>query len=697
MLQQQKTQPVGPVVRTKHVTAELISENTSIQPGSTAWVALYFRIIPKWHTYWRNAGDSGEATQINWTLPKGFSAGKIVWLPPSPIKVGPLLNYGYTGEAIHMVPIQVPKDAKPGTEVTLAAKATWLVCEDICVPEEGSFKLTLLVGTGAPLADFQAGPIFKKARALVPKASLWPATYQFNGDRFRLDLAAKNLSGGSIKSAYFFPYGHGVVKYAAPQKLTVSDRGLTLETQRGKATKPITGLDGLLVIRETLDGRTVTQSFKVTATPSSVGAGLGGAAGSIGLWEAILLALLGGLILNLMPCVLPVLAIKALSFASHAAEGRSMARHGLAYTLGVLVTFGIVAAVLLMIRGAGEAAGWGFQLQEPIFVLLMAYLMFVIGLNFAGLFEFGGRLVGIGGGLAGRSGTSGSFFTGVLAVIVATPCTAPFMGAAVGFALGQPAAVAVAVILALGLGLALPFLLLSLAPWLLRFIPKPGPWMVRFKQLLAFPMFATAAWLVWVLSLQAGEAALLGALAGAILIAFAIWLWQASATSTRFWRPVGIGLAAVAVFAAFSMVRFANDGARATTVAAKGANWEGFSAAKLETYRAEGRPVFVNFTAAWCITCLANEKVTLRLDSVAAAMKKANMVYLKGDWTKRDPVITRYLARFGRSGVPLYVIYPPKGSAQKPMVLPQILTESGMIAAIGKYAVAGKVIRKAEK
>jgi len=687
---QQKAQPVGPTFRTKRVTASLISEHTSLQPGTTAWVALHFRIIPKWHTYWRNAGDSGEATQIQWSLPPGFKAGKIQWLPPEPIPVGPLVNYGYNNEATHMVPISVPASAKPGEEVTLTAKASWLVCADVCIPEEGTLKIKLLVGKGKPIADFTAAPVFNKARAALPKASPWPAKYRFDGKNFRLDVAAAGLKRDVIKDAWFFPYDHGVVKYAARQSLAVTGRGLSLETSRGKAAKPFADVNGLLVIKETLgDGKVATQAFEVRAT-QSVGP-------AISFWEAVLLAILGGLILNLMPCVLPVLAMKALSFAKYASAGQGMGRHGLAYTLGVLATFGLVDVVLLGLRSAGDAAGWGFQLQEPIFVLLMAYLMVLIGLNFAGLFEIGGRFAGVGSGLAARSGLSGSFFTGVLAVIVATPCTAPFMGAAVGFALSQPPVSAMAVILALGFGLALPFLLLSFAPRLLRFIPKPGPWMVRFKQFLAFPMFATAAWLIWVLSLQAGDAALLGALAGAILLAFAIWLWQISSGASRVWRPVGIGLAAAAVFTAFGMVRLADQGVAATATAGKGASYVAFSDAALAKHRAEGRPVFVNFTAAWCITCIANEKVTLRLQSVADAMKQAGMVYMKGDWTRRDPAITRQLAAFGRQGVPLYVIFPPTGSSKQPMVLPQLLTEAGVIQAVRQFKSVKRLVKQTEK
>ena len=683
----QQSAPAGPIFKTKHVTAELLSEHVTLRPGTTAWVALYFQIIPKWHTYWRNAGDSGEATRIDWVLPKGYAAGDIVWLPPERLPVGPLVNYGYSDEAIHLVPITVPKDARPGEAAIFTANASWLVCEEVCIPEEGVLKLSLPVAGDPPIADFRAGPIFAKARAALPKPSPWTAQYAFNGKKFRLDVAAPGLKREVIEDAWFYPYGHGVVKYAAAQKLSVTDRGLTLEAQRGRATEPISSVGGLLVIEEKLvDGEMATQAFRLAATEANPAA-------LIGFWEAVLLAVLGGLILNLMPCVLPVLAVKALGFASHANEGRGMGRHGAAYTLGVLASFAIVGAVLLAVRGAGEAAGWGFQLQEPVFVLLMAWLMVLIGLNFAGLFEIGGRLVGIGSGLAGRSGLSGSFFTGVLAVIVATPCTAPFMGAAVGFGLSQPAAVAMAVMLALGLGLALPFLLLSMAPGLLRLVPKPGPWMVRFKQFLAFPMFATAAWLVWVLSLQAGDTALLGALAGAILLAFAVWLWQASAGAARFWRPIGLSLAAIAVIAAFALVRYADSGApvpanAGETAGATGGGlvWEPFSETVLTARRAEGRPVFVNFTAAWCITCIANEKVVLRLDSVGQAIEKARMAMLKGDWTRRDPAITKHLAAFGRSGVPLYVIYPPQGSAKKPMILPQILTEGIVIGAIGKMA-----------
>ncbi len=689
-------------VTTKHVTAELLSENAALTPGKTAWLALRFKIVPKWHTYWRNPGDSGEPTTIQWTLPTGYKAGKIQWLPPHRIRVGPLANYGYSGEAVHLVPIQVPASAETGSTVTLKAKAYWLVCEKTCVPEEGTFDLTMLVMPGPPQADPATKALFDKARAALPKPAPWPARFAFRDGRFVLSVAAPGLKRDNVEQVAFFPYAHGAVQYAAPQKADFKTDRLVLSATRAKARlKDGSALGGLLVFHEKLNGETVTQAFSLTAKPGAIVASTPAAAGiTIALWQAILFALLGGLILNLMPCVLPVLAMKALSFARHANAGeRHMGKHGVAYTAGVLATFALVGGLLVAAKAAGAAIGWGFQLQEPIFVMLMAYLMVVIGLNFAGLFEIGGRVAGIGQSLTQKAGVTGSFFTGVLAVVVATPCTAPFMGPAIGFGLTQPWYIALAVVLALGLGLALPFLILSVSPGALRFVPKPGPWMVRFKQFLAFPMFATAAWLVWVLSLQAGDTALLSVLAGSILIAFALWLYRVGGGAHRAGRVAAVTFGILALVGAGALVRLADrtaPGATAVASAPAGARWEPFTEARLQALREAGRPVFVNFTAAWCITCIANEKVTLRLPSVAAAMKRANMAYLKGDWTRRDPVITRHLARFGRAGVPLYLIYPPAGSARKVVVLPQILEPDAVVAEFDRFAPATDR-RKAER
>ena len=432
----------------------------------------------------------------------------------------------------------------------------------------------------------------------------------------------------------------------------------------------------------------------VAAAPGSrrAAAAASGGDGGLTIFIALVFALIGGLILNLMPCVLPVLSIKALALAQHArADGAQQRRHGWAYTLGVLATFAAVTAVLIGMRAAGEEVGWGYQLQSPLVVLALAWVMFVIGLWLAGLFEIGGSLAGVGQGLTERGGYSGSFFTGMLAVVAAAPCTVPFMGAAMGFAFLQSWPVTVVVMLALGLGLALPFLVLSHVPALLRFIPKPGPWMVRFKQFLSFPMFGTAVWLVWVVTLQAGDMALIAALGGAVLIAFVIWLLQASSGAKGRARSAAAVAAVLAVFGIGGMTQFAlmrSDERRSNTVAEGEAPL--FTPARLAAARASGKAVFVNYTAAWCVTCIVNERAILTASWFRPAMKKAGIVYMKGDWTKRDPAITRELRKFKRLGVPLYVFYPAAGSPLKAEVLPQILTESRLRTAIGKFATTSR-------
>lgn len=667
-------------VKTGNVTAQLVSERIALTPGRTAWLALHFTIRPGWHTYWLNPGDAGEKTEIAWTLPPGFAAGAIQWPAPQRlVEPGNIAVYGYTETATHLVQVTVPPDVKPGERVTIAAEARWLVCEKICLPEEGKFSLSLPVQAGpggneAPV-EGRWSDVFDQARAALPKPSPWPARYQLSGRTLMLRVEGAVLDASRLASIEFFPASTGAVMAAAPQSIRHDAKGFTLTVEATSKTAALKTLDGVLVVKEKLDSGTVTQAFALTATPGAV-ADSGASSLSLGL--VLLMALAGGLILNLMPCVFPVLSMKALSFAAHG--GGRMGRHGLAYTAGVLALFGTIGALLVALQGAGAEIGWGFQLQEPLFVLLMAYLMFAIGLNLSGLFEIGGGFMGAGGRLASREGLSGAFFTGALAAVVATPCTAPFMGAAIGYAVAQPAPVAIAIMLTLGLGMALPFLVLSYSPGLLRRLPRPGPWMVRFRQLLAFPMYATAAWLVWVLSLQAGDGALLAALAGAILIAFGLWLWQAGRHGSGRGRQIAMALAVLALAGAGGLAFWAERGAAAPQTASADDRWTPFDAAKLDALRRDGKPVFVNFTAAWCVTCLVNEKMVLRGDAVWAAMKKKGIVAMKADWTRRDGAITRALAALGRNGVPVYVLYAPTG---EPVLLPQILTEQAVLAELG--------------
>jgi thiol:disulfide interchange protein DsbD len=681
-------------VSTDNATVTLVPERMSVQPGGTVTVGLHQDIREGWHTYWLNPGDSGEATRIDWRLPEEASAGDIIWPAPRRIPYGPLTNYGYSDEVLLLSELSVPADWPVGEPLAVEAHATWLICSDVCIPEEATLTLELPVSAEPGLANALWSSEFAEARAAVPAESPWPADYARAEDGIALRLAGAELDPGTVRDVYFFPYDWGVIDHAAPQPWRVEGGDLVLGMTQGMAPpQDDRPLEGVLTLVEGLDQGPVRHAFALDARPAgeaiampagaSAGPAGASAAGGVTFPAAVGLALLGGLILNLMPCVFPVLSMKAMALVGQAhGEARHALLGGLAYTAGILASFAAVAGALIALQAGGAQIGWGFQLQSPMFVAVLAYILFAVGLSLSGVFTVGGSLAGAGSSLAGRGGPSGSFFTGVLATVVATPCTAPFMGAAIGFALAQPWAVSLAVFLALGLGLALPYLLLSLRPGLLRFLPRPGPWMDRLKQFLAFPMYASAAWLVWVLSLQAGPDAVLAALGGMLAIAFAAWVWDATRDSARGWRLSGVGLAAGMAIAALALARgevgLSGESRAAPSerpAAAESERWERFSQARLAELRAEGRPVFVNVTAAWCITCLVNERIALSSDRVTEGMRDAGIVYLKGDWTNRDEEITRYLRSFGRSGVPLYVYYPASPEAE-PRVLPQILTEA---------------------
>jgi thiol:disulfide interchange protein DsbD len=687
-------------VKTERVTATLESEVAAAAPGEKFWVALRQQIIPKWHTYWINPGDSGLPTEITWKLPAGAAAEPIVWPVPKRIPVGPLVNYGYETDVRLLVPVTAPRDARPGDTLRLEAQARWLVCEEICIPEEATLVLEVPVAAASTI-DQNKREGFAAGRAALPTPAPFTAAVAAPGTpqattTLQIDMPADMAA--TIKDVYFFSERIDAVVHAARQTATAGRSGLTIALPTGPLPmKADESLSGILHVVEKPEAGGQTHAFAITAKPDpnmrlALAATTTGNAGGdgISILEAMGLALLGGLLLNLMPCVFPILSMKALGLVQSAAAARSQARlHGLLYVAGVLASFLAVAGALLALRAGGESIGWGFQLQSSWFVLLLAYLMFTIGLNLAGLFDFaGGRLAGIGDSLTRRSGGGGAFFTGVLAVVVATPCTAPFMGAALGFALAQPTVTALAIFLALGLGMALPFLLLSLFPQALRFLPRPGPWMERFRQFLAFPMLATAAWLVWVLAQQSGPNGLALALTGMVLIGFAIWLLrQLGGVRKVASRVAYASFAAIALLAALGTIAAIDSPVVAATQSnekqASDAEWQAWSPQAVEQARAQGKPVFVNFTAAWCITCLVNERTSLSTDAVRNKLALSGVVRLKGDWTRRDKAITDALAEFGRSGVPLYVLY-PADKAQKPRVLPQILTEAGILVELDR-------------
>ncbi len=661
------------------VAARLVAEQASAKPGGTVTLGLEQVIREHWHTYWVNPGDVGIPTSIDWTLPEGWTAGSLQWATPKRLPVATFMDYGYEGKVWLLSDIAVPASARPGDVVELKGVAHFLVCEQVCIPEDAALSVTLKVGDGSN--DPAAAKDFAAARAALPVASPWKMVSARAGKSFDLFVEAPALAAAR-PTASFFPLKPAVIKGTAPQTTGFVAGGLVqrlpLDDKFEGGTAP---LEGVLVLTST-DGS--VQALSVSAPAGTVPAADFASApapapqNGMTLLVAILSAFLGGLILNAMPCVLPILAMKALALASHGDKhNNDAAREGFSYAAGAVLSFLAFGLAIVALRAGGDAVGWGFQLQQPMAVAGFALLTFGVGLNLSGLFEFGS--VTAGGDLAARSGPMGAFFTGVLAVAVAAPCTAPFMAAALGFALTQSAGFALLIFLGLGLGFAFPFMILGLYPRALSFLPRPGPWMLRLKQFLAFPMYGAAAWLAWVLALQAGANGVAVLLAAGVTLALAAWLWSVTRDLQTRGRLLGTVCAAallLAVLYGLSTLSGASNAAPAT--AALGS--EKFSEAKLASLRAEGRPVFLDATAAWCITCLVNEKAVLSRDSVKQAFADKNIAYVVADWTNRDDAITKLLQANGRDGVPLYLYY-AKGSG-KPVVLPQILTEALVLDAI---------------
>ncbi len=699
----QVTAVAGPQ-RTERIEAELVPLSAWAAPGSTAVVAVKQTIQPGWHTYWRNPGDSGGATTLTWTLPGGVRAGDIVWPVPERQRLSSLMNYGYSGEVWLPVPIEIPASARAGTTLPLTVKASFFVCSaEMCVPEDLTLRLDLPIREGAAPLDRRHGAAITAVLENAPRPAGIEARIAVEDGVLTLSAAGGPLAGRDPGPSYFFPFEGGVIDHPAAQTGAWGPQGLTLRLQPGGETRA-TGLSG------PVGGILVTAggAFEIRAEPGAVLAGTAGSGAlaaapdggasapaadqtSLPLFaQALLFAILGGLILNLMPCVFPILAMKAASLAASAHDPRHARRDGLAFLAGVLTTFLLLAGVLLALRAAGEAVGWGFQLQSSPVTAGLALLMLAVALNLSGVFHVGAGLQGAGSGpLARLPGGVGAFFTGALAVIVAAPCTAPFMAFALGAALVMPWPMALLVFLGLGLGLALPFVVVSLTPGLLARLPRPGPWMERLKGLLAFPMYATALWLAWVFSRQTGAEAL-GLLFGSgVLLSLGLWLVGGGQAERGLGRrgvvhltagAIALLLAAAtgwlaAVMPAEIAVTQPDDGSASGPASAP------WSTAAVAAARAEERPVLVNFTADWCVTCKINERTSLGSAGVKAAMERANAVYLVGDWTRRDDAITAELQRHGRSGVPLYLLYAP-GEAE-PRVLPQLLTEGVVVEALG--------------
>ena len=680
------------VISTDQVRAELMAwAPEGVTPGKPVWVGLQIAHQPEWHTYWKNSGDSGLPTLLEWQLPLGITAGDIAWPTPKKISIGTLVNYGYENTVLLPTPLTVAKDFT-GEQLDIKLKAAWLVCKKECIPQEGDFVLSIPAKSSTALQ----GHVFQAAFDAAPKPLAAGAS--------QIDVSGKNikvaLSGlpASLtgKTLAFFPETGSVIEPAAEWtqgwqgQVWTAQIPLSAQRTESPTVMPIVVASGDASYR--IEAPVKGDWPKVAAAapvPPALEAALkanatSGAAPiqapttSLTFWAALLGALVGGMILNLMPCVFPVLAIKVVSFVK-VKDQRTRVATGLAYTAGVTLSFLALGALLLGLRAAGEQLGWGFQLQSPAVVAGLAVLFTLLGLNLAGLFEFGNFLPSRVASLQAKNPTVDSFLSGVLAAAIASPCTAPFMGASLGYAVGLPAAQALSVFAAIGLGMALPYLAASAIPAVANRLPRPGPWMVTFKQLMAFPMFATVVWLVWVLGQQSGidgAGALLGVL---VLMTLAIW-----ALTLKGRVRTAIATFSIAVFALFIWSTGSNiikiQGSQAASGTLPG-GWQAWEPGRVEQLTSSGQSVFVDFTAAWCVTCQYNKKTTLSNAAVLADLAAKNVVLLRADWTRRDPAITAALAQLGRSGVPVYVIYK---SGRAPVVLSEILSVDDVRAELAK-------------
>lgn len=662
-----------------HAQIRLVPERTAIRAGETIHIGIEQTLDEHWHTYWLNPGDSGVAPEIEWTLPEGFTTGAMEWPTPHKIPFGPLTNYGYEDHTVLLQTLTAPATLPEGP-LTLKAEVTVLVCADICIPETSEHTLTLNDGSNA---DNTA--LITEAKANLPRTEGWPAAFSEQNGNLVVTISPANMEAFNdirIETLALLPEEWGLVDNSATVLASMDGSILTLRQKRGD--RPLSEVKDIRTLVTYTNKAGIHQGVVLTGTTSETAAEVAAGTATIpapaqqtSFLGAIIFAILGGLILNLMPCVFPVLSLKAISLSKMSdKEQAHAAASGFAYTAGVVLSFALIAGVLMVLKSAGAQIGWGFQLQNPAVVYGLALLLFVIGLNLSGVFLLQGGFTNMGSKLAQQSGLPGAFFTGVLATLVATPCTAPFMGAAMGYALTQSAIAGMAVFIALGFGLSLPYLLLTLVPPLRKLLPKPGHWMETFKEFLAFPMYASAAWLVWVFAQQAGSMAVMAALFGLVAVAFAFWAWSRRPRQKgyRFLTTLLI----VLILAAGLGLGFAEAFKPATKhESAATGMWESFTQNRLNELLQGDNPVFVDMTAAWCITCKVNERVALDIPETRMLFAEKNVKALKGDWTNQNPEITNFLESHGRKGVPLYVFYgarEPSGNRPAPHVLPQILT-----------------------
>ena len=655
-----------PLTARAHVKASLVAAETAIVPGKPVQVALRFVHDEHWHTYWLNPG-TGLVTTIAWTLPPGWKASEIQWPAPKALKdrTGTIVGNGYEGDLLLPVTLTPPADLAPGASVTFKAAAEWLMCEEVCMPGDAKVSLTLPVAASAA-PDPTFGARLSAVVANLPRAeAAWKLSATRDAKNVTLTVTPTSANPAATPPDLRFFADDNFVAYELPQIITATANGsFVLKTNASAPAAPL-----------------VTTTAATTA-----GAPAAAPAAPVSLLGTLFLAFVGGLILNLMPCVFPVLGIKILGFVNQAGQDKKkVILHGLVFALGVLLSFWTLATVLAVLRAGGDQLGWGFQLQSPLFVFALAAVMLIFAMNMSGVFEFGLSATGVGSDLQMKSGFAGSFFTGVLATVVATPCSAPFLAPALGAALTLSTVESFAVFTAIAIGLAGPYLLLSIFPAAVKILPRPGAWMETFKQFMAFPLYATVAYLTWVLAGQTTENGSLMALFGLVLIALGVWFYgRYNAPGTKPAKVRFGTVTAALVFAVGVWTGWPEDIASKTAAAqAAGAPevvWEKWSPETVAQLRAEGKTIYVDFTARWCATCQTNKKIVFHSDAVLRAFAAKKIVTLRADWTNKDPAITAELAKYQRSAVPFNVIWQP--GKTEPVILPELLTPSIVLDAI---------------
>ncbi len=676
----------GEPVQSTHATVELISAVKTVSPGVPVSIGVQFNLEPQWHIYWLNAGDSGTPPMVKWSVPPGTRIDSIRWPVPERIDVPPLTSFGYT-DTVTLLTTMVPPPDWDRETFEISAHIDFLICKEICLPAEASVNLSLPVTGESPLSHPAHSSLLTRTEAQIPLDSLEWQVSAHADSALQLRFVPPDWYSGRPDSLLFFPLTDQLIENAGHQVTRFKDGVIVLEIPlSGTLTTLPDSVTGVAVHPTGWRGPGSETGLQISESIQPAPADVNRTKFNLAL--ALAFGFVGGLLLNLMPCVLPVLSIKVLGFVQQARdEHASHWRHGVFFTLGVLLSFWVLAGILIALRTSGQQLGWGFQLQSPSFLVLLASILFLFGLNLFGVFEVGTSLTAVGGHSNKRGDVLGALMSGVTATVVATPCTAPFMGTALGFAITQPIIVSFSVFTALGLGMALPYVILSSFPALLRFLPKPGRWMESLKQFLGFLLMATVVWLLWVLGLQKGVTSIVVMLLAFVILSAAAWVlgrWGQLSTSGRI-RAAASGVATVLVLFAIgaSLQVILNQPHRAATSAKQpaGIEWQPFDPVLLAELRTSGEPVFIDFTAAWCLSCQVNERVALKSNKVIKRFNELEIHALKADWTHRDESITKALATYGRNSVPLYVLYGPTTDAD-PVILPEILTPQIVLDAL---------------